>query len=84
MVRSRGLGGLALPGFPFLPRDVGGARDIVAPQAGFLVLAADSDALADRLTVIVDDPECWPDMGRAGRTTATDGRVCSRWTGAAR
>lgn len=54
-------------GIPILATDVGGVRDIVASQAGFLVPAADSDALADRLTVLVDHPECWPDMGRAGR-----------------
>jgi colanic acid/amylovoran biosynthesis glycosyltransferase len=54
-------------GLPVLATDVGGVRDIVAAQAGFLVPAADPDALADRLTAIVDHPECWPDMGRAGR-----------------
>jgi len=32
-----------------------------------LVPAADPNALADRLTVMVDHPERWPDMGRAGR-----------------
>ena len=54
-------------GLPVLATDVGGVRDIVAPQAGFLVSAADSDALADRLVAMVDHPERWPDMGRAGR-----------------
>lgn len=54
-------------GIPILATDVGGVRDIVASQAGFLVPAADSDALADRLTVLVDHPERWPGMGRAGR-----------------
>ena len=46
---------------------MGGVRDIIAAQAGFLVPAADPNALADRLTVMVDHPERWPDMGRAGR-----------------
>jgi colanic acid/amylovoran biosynthesis glycosyltransferase len=54
-------------GLPILATDVGGVRDIVAAQAGFLVPAADPNALADRLTVMVDHPERWPDMGRAGR-----------------
>ena len=54
-------------GLPILATDVGGVRDIVAAQAGFLGPAADPNALADRLTVMVDHPERWPDMGRAGR-----------------
>ena len=54
-------------GLPILATDVGGVRDIVAAQAGFLVPAADPNALADRLTVMVDHPERWPAMGRAGR-----------------
>jgi colanic acid/amylovoran biosynthesis glycosyltransferase len=54
-------------GLPILATDVGGVRDIVAAQAGFLVPPADPNALADRLTVMVDHPERWPDMGRAGR-----------------
>ena len=54
-------------GLPILATDVGGIRDIVAAQAGFLVPAADPNALADRLTVMVDHPERWPAMGRAGR-----------------
>jgi colanic acid/amylovoran biosynthesis glycosyltransferase len=53
-------------GLPILATDVGGVRDIVAAQAGFLVPPADPKALADRLTVMVDHPERWPDMGRAG------------------
>jgi colanic acid/amylovoran biosynthesis glycosyltransferase len=44
-----------------------GVRDIVASGAGFLVPASDSDALADCLIAMVDHPERWPDMGRAGR-----------------
>jgi colanic acid/amylovoran/stewartan biosynthesis glycosyltransferase WcaL/AmsK/CpsK len=54
-------------GIPILATDVGGVRDIVASRAGSLVPAGDFDALADRLTIMVDHPECWPDMGRAGR-----------------
>jgi colanic acid/amylovoran biosynthesis glycosyltransferase len=53
-------------GLPILATDVGGVRDIVAHRAGFLVPAADPDALADRLTEMIDHPECWPTMGRAG------------------
>jgi colanic acid/amylovoran biosynthesis glycosyltransferase len=54
-------------GLPILTTDVGGVRDIVASQAGFLVPPANPDALADRLRVMVDHPERWPNMGRAGR-----------------
>jgi colanic acid/amylovoran biosynthesis glycosyltransferase len=54
-------------GLPILATDVGGVRDIVAHRAGSLVPAADPDALADRLTEMIDHPECWPKMGRAGR-----------------
>jgi len=54
-------------GLPILATDVGGVRDIVASQAGFLVPPADPDALGDHLRVMVDHPERWPDMGRAGR-----------------
>jgi colanic acid/amylovoran biosynthesis glycosyltransferase len=54
-------------GLPILATDVGGVRDIVAHRVGFLVPAADPDALADRLTEMIDHPECWPTMGRAGR-----------------
>lgn len=54
-------------GLPILATAVGGVRDIVAPRAGFLVPAADPDALAERLAVLLDHPECWPKMGGAGR-----------------
>jgi colanic acid/amylovoran biosynthesis glycosyltransferase len=72
-------------GLPILATDVGGVRDIVAAQAGFLVPAADPNALADRLTVMVDHPERWPAMGRAGRRfveerhdiTDLDGRLAA-------
>lgn len=50
-----------------LATDVGGVRDIVPSRAGFLVPAADPDALADRLVRLADHPERWPEMGRAGR-----------------
>jgi colanic acid/amylovoran biosynthesis glycosyltransferase len=54
-------------GLPIVATDVGGVRDIVASQAGFLVPPANAEALADRLGVIIDHPESWPDMGHAGR-----------------
>jgi colanic acid/amylovoran biosynthesis glycosyltransferase len=54
-------------GLPVLATDVGGVRDIVPPGAGFLVPAADPDALADKLMLLADYPERWPSMGRAGR-----------------
>jgi colanic acid/amylovoran biosynthesis glycosyltransferase len=35
--------------------------------SGFLVPERDIDALAERLTYLIDHPEVWPKMGRAGR-----------------
>lgn len=35
--------------------------------SGFLVPERDVDALADRLAYLIDHPELWPAMGRAGR-----------------
>jgi len=37
-------------------------------RSGFLVPERDSGALAERLGWLVDHPEAWPEMGRAGRT----------------
>ena len=53
-------------GLPIVATDVGGVRDIVQPRAGFVVEAADSDALTDKLVQLVDHPERWPEMGRIG------------------
>ncbi len=36
-------------------------------KSGFLVLEKDVDALADRLEYLIEHPEIWPKMGRAGR-----------------
>ncbi len=54
-------------GLPVLATDVGGVRDIVPPGAGFVVPAADPDALTDKLALLADHPERWPEMGRVGR-----------------
>ena len=35
--------------------------------SGFLVEERDVDSLANRLTYLIDHPEIWPEMGRAGR-----------------
>jgi colanic acid/amylovoran biosynthesis glycosyltransferase len=37
-------------------------------RSGFLVPERDSEALADRVGWLVDRPDSWPDMGRAGRS----------------
>jgi colanic acid/amylovoran biosynthesis glycosyltransferase len=36
-------------------------------KSGFLVPEKDVDALAERLVHLIDHPEIWPEMGRAGR-----------------
>lgn len=36
-------------------------------KSGFLVPERDVDALAERLTYLIEHPEIWPKMGRAGR-----------------
>jgi colanic acid/amylovoran biosynthesis glycosyltransferase len=53
-------------GLPIVATDVGGVRDIVRPGAGFVVEPDDCEALADRLMQLIDHPERWPEMGRAG------------------
>lgn len=35
--------------------------------SGFLVPERDADALAEKLSYLIDRPEIWPEMGRAGR-----------------
>lgn len=36
-------------------------------RSGFLVPERDVDALADKISYLVEHPEVWPEMGRAGR-----------------
>ncbi len=37
-------------------------------KSGFLVPERDVDALAEKLAYLIEHPEIWPEMGRAGRT----------------
>jgi colanic acid/amylovoran biosynthesis glycosyltransferase len=55
-------------GIPVISTRHSGIPELVeSGESGFLVPERDSDALAERLAYLVDHPECWPSMGRAGR-----------------
>lgn len=55
-------------GLPVLATDHGGTAELVDHGvSGFLVPERDVEALADRLGYLVDHPERWADIGRAGR-----------------
>jgi colanic acid/amylovoran biosynthesis glycosyltransferase len=55
-------------GLPVISTFHSGIPEIVTDQvSGFLVQERDADALADRLTFLVQHPEMWPAMGRMGR-----------------
>jgi colanic acid/amylovoran biosynthesis glycosyltransferase len=59
-------------GLPVVATDVGATGEaIIDGQSGFLVPPADAAAIADRLAYLADQPELWPQMGRAGRRHAT-------------
>src|SRR5260370_11992820 len=47
-------------GLPVLATDVGGVRDIVPPGAGFVVPAADPDALPHKFALLTHHPAPWP------------------------
>jgi len=40
---------------------------ILSGKSGFLVSERDVDALVERLSFLIEHPETWPEMGRAGR-----------------
>ena len=51
--------------------DVPGCRDAIDPEVtGFLVPVRDAQALADRLQVLIEDPDLRKQMGAAGRELA--------------
>lgn len=55
-------------GLPVLSTWHSGIPEVVLhEQSGFLVPERDTDALADRLRVLLDHPEMWPPFGLAGR-----------------
>ena len=55
-------------GMPVIATRVGGIPETVRDgQSAFLVPPRDVDALADRLGHLIEHPELWPAMGRAGR-----------------
>jgi colanic acid/amylovoran biosynthesis glycosyltransferase len=55
-------------GLPVVSSRHSGIPELVEEDvSGFLVPERDSDALADRLAYLIDHPERWPAMGRAGR-----------------
>jgi colanic acid/amylovoran biosynthesis glycosyltransferase len=40
---------------------------VIDGKSGFLVKEKDTDALTERLAHLIDHPELWEPMGRAGR-----------------
>lgn len=55
-------------GLPILSTQHSGIPELVENGvSGFLVPERDVDALAEKLRYLVEHPEVWPDMGRAGR-----------------
>ena len=55
-------------GLPVLATQAGGIPESVLDgQSAILVPPRDVDALADRLAYLIEHPDLWPTMGRAGR-----------------
>jgi colanic acid/amylovoran biosynthesis glycosyltransferase len=55
-------------GLPVLSTRHSGIPELVQDgQSGFLVPERDVDALAEKLTYLIEHPEIWPEMGRSGR-----------------
>jgi len=58
-------------GLPVVASSAGGIPDVVAEgETGFLVPAADAEALAEKLSQLIDEPRLRAKMGAAGRTRA--------------
>ena len=55
-------------GLPVVSTYHGGIPELVEDGvSGLLVAERDADAIADALTTLIEHPERWPDMGKAGR-----------------
>ena len=55
-------------GLPVVASAVGSVDKVVNNgRSGFLVQAGDVDLLAEKLIYLIEHPEIWPEMGRAGR-----------------
>jgi colanic acid/amylovoran biosynthesis glycosyltransferase len=55
-------------GLPVIGTRSGGIPELITDGvSGFLVPERDVDALAERITYLIGNPEIWPAMGRAGR-----------------
>jgi len=60
-------------GLPVVATSVGSTyQAIIDGKSGFLVPERDVDALAERLEYLIEHPELWPEMGRAGRRFAEE------------
>ncbi len=56
-------------GLPVIATDHGGIPELVEDGiSGFLTPERDVEAIAEKLKYLIDHPEVWPQMGRAGRT----------------
>ncbi|MBD1906881.1 glycosyltransferase [Funiculus sociatus GB2-A5] len=56
-------------GLPVIGTQHGGIPELIEDGiAGFLVPERDADTLAEKLGYLIEHPEVWPEMGRAGRT----------------
>lgn len=60
-------------GLPVIATQHGGIPELVDDQqSGFLVPERSSDAIAGKLRYLIDHPEAWPQMGRAGRAVVQE------------
>ena len=58
-------------GLPVIATAVGGNADLVSDgHTGYIVLAADPQAMAMRIVALANDPQCASRMGEAGRKRA--------------
>ena len=60
-------------GLPVLSSRVGGIPEVVLDgKSGFLLPQRDVAALVDNLSYLIQNPQLWPEMGRAGRRYVED------------